>query len=306
MKRFIRAFGGLLALASLAFLVGKFIDRTADLPAIVWGCETIVALALSVSINVVIVALGAVIWMLLLQGGGIQLPLKQAYIVIGQSQIGKYLPGNVFQYFGRVVIGKTYGVPAEATILSMGAETLVVILSSAALVTLGSWLSGLHPAWITQNLWTSRTTSLFFLLITMGVFFAGVVGLSRRIQQWIYMRLSYLHIGRLIGSSLLCLLVFALFGFMISLLLKMVWGMNAALPWCRATWGFALAWLLGFVVPGAPGGIGVREVALVSLYSREIGEAAALSLALLLRVVTVVGDFLAFALAWWLGKRYPA
>jgi len=33
--------------------------------------------------------------------------------------------------------------------------------------------------------------------------------------------------------------------------------------------GFALAWVLGFIVPGAPGGIGIREVILAGLHMHK-------------------------------------
>ncbi|MEQ9122824.1 MAG: hypothetical protein RIM80_09710, partial [Alphaproteobacteria bacterium] len=54
----------------------------------------------------------------------------------------------------------------------------------------------------------------------------------------------------------------------------------------------ALAWLAGFVTPGAPGGIGMREFALLMLLSGVGAEADVLLAAALLRVVTVAGEVL--------------
>jgi len=66
---------------------------------------------------------------------------------------------------------------------------------------------------------------------------------------------------------------------------------------------YVTAWLIGYVAPGAPAGIGIREVAVGYLLAGEVG-AATLSLAVVLgRVVTIIGDLAFFAVAVWLGSR---
>ncbi|MES9970924.1 MAG: hypothetical protein ABW092_12895, partial [Candidatus Thiodiazotropha sp.] len=55
---------------------------------------------------------------------------------------------------------------------------------------------------------------------------------------------------------------------------------------------FAIAWSVGFLTPGAPSGIGIREAILILLLSPLAGEANALILALLFRLVTIAGDTL--------------
>ena len=57
---------------------------------------------------------------------------------------------------------------------------------------------------------------------------------------------------------------------------------------------FSLAWAAGFLTPGAPAGLGVREAALVAALGGLLGEPTVLLAALALRVVTVLGDTLFF------------
>ena len=52
----------------------------------------------------------------------------------------------------------------------------------------------------------------------------------------------------------------------------------------------ALAWLAGFLTPGAPAGLGVRESVLLIILAPAAGEASILALAALFRIVTVLGD----------------
>jgi uncharacterized membrane protein YbhN (UPF0104 family) len=74
---------------------------------------------------------------------------------------------------------------------------------------------------------------------------------------------------------------------------------------------YLIAWLAGFVVPGAPGGLGVREAMLVLLLTDagETGRALALGLGFGMRIVSTLGDVIAVGLAYALARlsvRYDA
>jgi len=69
--------------------------------------------------------------------------------------------------------------------------------------------------------------------------------------------------------------------------------------WIRQRLAY-LAWVLGFIIPGAPGGIGIREVILAGLYAQELGQGMAVGLSVVLRVITSLGDLATFTLAYWL------
>ena len=56
---------------------------------------------------------------------------------------------------------------------------------------------------------------------------------------------------------------------------------------------YTFAWLVGFVVPFAPSGLGVREATLIALLAPELGVAAATALTVGLRLANIAGDFLA-------------
>jgi uncharacterized membrane protein YbhN (UPF0104 family) len=54
----------------------------------------------------------------------------------------------------------------------------------------------------------------------------------------------------------------------------------------------SLSWLIGFLVIGAPGGLGVRESIFTGLLSATVGTSTALSLAVASRMTFVSVDFL--------------
>jgi uncharacterized membrane protein YbhN (UPF0104 family) len=68
---------------------------------------------------------------------------------------------------------------------------------------------------------------------------------------------------------------------------------------------YVVAWLIGLVTPGAPAGVGVRELILVFLLQGLVGESELLLTVVLGRVVTVTGDFLFFLVSWLLKQRTP-
>lgn len=61
--------------------------------------------------------------------------------------------------------------------------------------------------------------------------------------------------------------------------------------WIPLSGVYVLAWLAGLVTPGAPAGVGVRELVLLFLLKGIVAEADLLLAVVLGRVVTVVGDF---------------
>ena len=54
----------------------------------------------------------------------------------------------------------------------------------------------------------------------------------------------------------------------------------------------ALAWVVGFLTPGSPGGLGTREAALLILLTPVLGETQVLGVSIVLRAVTFGGDAL--------------
>jgi len=57
---------------------------------------------------------------------------------------------------------------------------------------------------------------------------------------------------------------------------------------------FAVAWLAGYVAPGAPAGVGVREAGLVFLLTPLFNSGFSVAISLTLRLTTTIGDFVAF------------
>ncbi|MGD9700712.1 hypothetical protein [Acinetobacter sp.] len=63
-----------------------------------------------------------------------------------------------------------------------------------------------------------------------------------------------------------------------------------------------VAWLVGLITPGAPAGVGVREMVLLFLLGDQIAHLNLLLAVLLGRIVTMGGDLLFFIISILLGR----
>ncbi len=155
-------------------------------------------------------------------------------------------------------------------------------------------------------IWSSQ----IFVLIPSYILYLTVAGLViapwilwRAMEQQPFMarRLQMLQIPRSISARRLAVsffiyvVFFALTGVIMWLLVQ---GLGSGV-WDFGTLGtiavaYTAAWFLGTITPGASGGIGVREAALVFLLGGIIGEADAVTLAVAMRVLTISGDGLYF------------
>jgi uncharacterized membrane protein len=68
-------------------------------------------------------------------------------------------------------------------------------------------------------------------------------------------------------------------------------------PFWLITGIITVAWVAGFITPGSPAGMGVREAILVAALGPILGTGVALGVSIALRAVTTLGDGLAFLAA---------
>ncbi|WP_198507719.1 lysylphosphatidylglycerol synthase domain-containing protein [Qipengyuania seohaensis] len=193
-------------------------------------------------------------WLAIVRALGSQLSLKDGGRIVLISQVGKYLPGNVAHHVGRAALAKRMNVPLKVSAISTGIEMASAILASAFV--------GAAALVILPEIPTSAMIAfVLVLLAAIAIYFS-----PWKPALW---SLPYLTVS----TALNCLSF------------QLVEGSTWALP------AFALAWLLGFLVPGAPGGLGVREAALVAMLGPNMAPI------IIHRLMTVVVDALVATVA---------
>ena len=194
--------------------------------------------------------------------------------IYGQSQLAKYIPGNVFHIAGRQAIGMAEGVPAGRLAKSAAWEIGTI---AAAAATFAVFL--VFPG-------DSLGDAMAFAIVTT------VAGIS-------------LH--RLVSCSvavafLMYVVFFLLSGALFLAILKLLDpGNTVALT--TVFGAYVIAWLAGVATPGAPAGLGVREVFLYGILHSSISQADLLMAVVLSRLVTTGGDLLFYLAAAFVPTR---
>jgi uncharacterized membrane protein YbhN (UPF0104 family) len=106
-------------------------------------------------------------------------------------------------------------------------------------------------------------------------------------------RIAHPRLRTLAACFTLYCLNFAISGWILDMLAREVFG-AAEGQLLIAIGMFAIAWIVAFVTMVSPGGIGVREAVLLAGLTPAYGAGTALGVAVLYRVVTSLGDLIAF------------
>ena len=222
------------------------------------------------------------------------LPVKGSWgiLVYLKTNIAKYLPGNIWQFYGRIVAAKAIGLPIAPATLSVLLEPLLMAAAALAIALLG----------IQQSNW------LWQLLILAAVL-AGIhprllnpllrlVSRLKKSQESVEgFQLKRYPLLPLLGEAGFVLLRGA--GFLLTLLALCPIA-PAQIPVLISA--FSFAWMLGLIVPGAPGGIGIFEATALTLLQNQFPTGVILSGVALYRLISILAEAIGAGAAWSLEK----
>lgn len=224
----------------------------------------------------------ALAWWHLIRNLGALATRLSAIRIYGVSQLARYLPGNIFHLAGRQALGMAAGMPAGVL-----AKSAIWELGSIAIA--GSLFGWLILPRVSPGF--PEATSVFLLLGS----FALVMGILRNIA------------GRQSVCSFAWQMLFLVVSgtvFLALLILVSDGDGLAARHWQTIVGAYIVAWLVGLVTPGAPAGVGVRELILLLLLKGLVAEVDLLMAVLLGRLVTVGGDILFFVATASISAKY--
>jgi glycosyltransferase 2 family protein len=223
--------------------------------------------------------------------------LIQAYL---QTNIAKYLPGNIWHYYGRVRAATTAGATLEAATISVVLEPLLMAAAALLVAVVSSQaIASRHGLWILLLHWLALIAILASLhprvlnLLSQKLAQAKQKALPSGEARTSPIALNHYPWMALLGELVFLLLRGAGFLLTFQALSSFTLGQVPLL-----LSAFSLAWLFGLVVPGAPGGLGVFEATAISLLGREFSPGLLLGVVALYRLVSVASEALGAGLAW--------
>lgn len=258
-----------------------------------WAC---LAIALGVTLLAHLCAGG--VWSRLLQDfrqpvNGVG--LVQAYL---KTTIAKYLPGNVWHYYGRVTAATKAGATLEAATVSVLLEPLLMAAAALVVTLLCSQPIAARYGLSVALQWLSLIgilASVHPRFINPLVRFLGKLKqkATRTTVATPPFKLEHYPLVPLVGE--IGFLLLRNLGFLLTFLALSPIASDQ-LPLLLSA--FSLAWLLGLVVPGAPGGLGVFEAIAIALLGQTFSPGLILSVVALYRLVSILAETAGAGLAW--------
>ena len=277
-------------------LIGNW--QAVDASGLKWN---FVAAAVALALLVVLQNLFVAGWVIILKGMKLALPWRRAFVIFHESQVMRFVPGNVWHVVGRTYMAAEDGLPAPAIFASMFLENALLLLSSLAVfgLALPFWSPQGHvPAIVYFGLIPPLMAVMYPPVLNRLLNFALRVLRRPQIQlnlpyRTVLLAAAYQCFVRICAGICLYVTVLAVFPLPASSIPALV-GMHA------------LSYVIGFVSFITPGGLGFREAALaffLTMYMPSIRLPDAVMIALFARLLWTLSEFVNAGIAVLIGRN---
>ncbi len=285
------------SLLSLGFVLAALVSHGRQLLQFSLDPQGWLWLLLGVGLNVLSLVVNGLAWGVILRWRGLRPRWLEVVMLYVSTNLRKFLPGGIWHLASRVQALRGAEAPLAAPLSTPQAlvvtllDPLLAAVAALALVALGGWQNGLgllallplvllRPRWLNpllQRLERKRARDL---------------GLTQEMEREAAASAGTPPVNGYPWPPLLVELAFVLLRFAGFLCCVLAFDLQLNLDVFTWLAGFALAWTLGLVVPGAPGGLGVFETVLLLRLGLVLPEAPLLAVALSYRLMVTVADLL--------------
>jgi len=244
-------------------------------------------LAASVAVVFLTYAIQIESWRRMLRGWNQQIPYTRAARAWTVANLGRYIPGKVWSVAGLVLLAERAGVRRSVAAVSAFAMQAVVLGTGVVLV------AGATPH--------AASPVLLGGAVLAAIGLIGVLA-WRRTALWLgaladsTTPLPPLPVSAILAASGLMLVSWTTFGIAFWMLSRGLIS-TATVPIPAAMGMFALGYVMGIIAVFAPGGMVVRDLALVGFLTPLVGSGGALALSLASRVQLTLTEASAAGLA---------
>lgn len=231
-------------------------------------------------------------WRAMLRGWNQHFPYLGAARAWCLALLGRYLPGKVWSVAGLVVLAERAGVRRGPAAISAFAMQAVVLGTGVVIV-------GLATPHAASPILLGAAVAGALILIAILAWRPSATWLGRVADSTA--PLPPLPLSAVVASSTLMLVSWATFGVAFWMLVRGL--LSTPLTPAAAIGMFALGYVMGIVAVVAPGGIGVRDLALVGFLTPFLGSGGALAISLASRVQITLTEVGAAGAGLLLGRQ---
>jgi uncharacterized membrane protein YbhN (UPF0104 family) len=260
-----------------------WVQREAVVDALALAGWTTVALAFFVS--AVFLALTFIAWRIILQDVGARISWGGATVVYGVGQLGKYVPGGVWNIVAGAELGTSHRVPRRATVVSLAVASVLTLVTGFAVGTLSFLFA---PRLAGDWWWVALVLSPIVVCLFPPVM-NRLIALGMRMlrREALPSSMSYRGLGGATGVTLAAWVASGVQLWLIAVGMGMTPSPTSLIVCVGAS---ALGWAVGYVAVFAPAGVGVREVVVLVALGGMLPEGSVLTAVVLSRVLMIVAD----------------
>jgi len=298
MKKYLKLIGNVITAIAILFVIKKLFQTDIDY-SLLLKKGNILPIVIAIIIITSIVILNCLPWRKLVYIlSSVSVPFKEAVSVYTKSNILKYLPGNVFQYVGRNDLANRMGIRHTDVAFATVLEIIMMVFSALLLSVV--FLQGA----VMEIFITYRDTFIMLGMIAFVVIILGIIIVILRFKdkfRAFLTRFFNIFKKKNIFSVIGCVLYYVISTFILSLsymivlvfILKQDISTDIFVYICGA---YTLSWLIGFITPGAPAGIGIKEAVMMAITGEVLNQEAIVLSLVVLRVLTIFGDVMGFVI----------
>lgn len=207
-----------------------------------------------------------------------------AYYYFAKTEIAKYLPGNIFHFVGRQVLAHKISITQKQMAKISLLFSLLLISGTIIAATIFAFLSQKVP----------------FLILTLMLLSSIIIVISL-----VYLYPS-IRIGKKVSLNLYLTFSIALQGVMLGTIVIYQSGSYSWSLFCLSVSIYILSWLIGYVTPGASGGLGIREgtfIAIIGYLHVNLQTDIVIFSVLMVRLINILVDIMMYLSAFALENK---
>ena len=283
------------------FLGRQLVDNWGKVAAYDWHINY-PALAISTALCVFTFFIMSSVWRLIILSLGKRIGNAKAFKISYIANLGRYIPGKIWQMFGMIMLAKKEGITEEEAVTSFGLTQLFAVpsglLCGVVFLALSprSFNDYARTPYLSAGLKIGGAAILLISLLT--VFYPQrMEALLNRIFVLFKRKAIRLEINKSLAAAIYggYFLAWSLYGLSFWIFVKGV--TVEAAPVFPVIGLFVIAYQIGYLALFAPGGIGPREAVMTLLLAPFFGPAVAAALSLASRLWLIVVEAIAALIA---------
>jgi len=284
-KKVKTAIGWLLAAVILAFLVRLIYVNRTELAKWQWDIDWFTALISALFLFLAYIT-AAIAWQTIIYGFGHKIRLSDSFRIVYLANLGRYIPGKIWQVFGMVALAKEVDIPARVSLASFALAQAYSLPAAFLLIPIfiGN-ISSIESLAVYGNIFYLVFAITFLVFL---IFFFKPDGLNIALNRLLKILkrepVEYRpDIKNRMAIFVWYLITWILFGLAFHYFLEALLD-RSTLPINYSVGTYIAAYILGYISFLSPGGLGFREGVMTALLTPFLGVGLSVSISLIHRV----------------------